>query len=115
MQFARIRHYPDANLEDGLRPQTATAVRLLFAATQYLEDVPGTTSYYTFFYGLDASVREKLSIQDVMVLLRLALDVPAGEKLVLVPLIDEAHRAEGVWGGENPEQVRQSNLPASPH
>ena len=114
MQLARIRHYPEADLEDGLRPQAATAVRLLFATTQYLEDVPGTTSYYTFLHGLEASVREKLSIQDVMVLLRLALDVPAGEMLVLVPLVDEAHRAEGVWGGEISEQVRR-NLPASPH
>ena len=80
----------------GLSVQAASAVRLLFAALQSLNG----TNYYHFFWNLDASVRGQLTIPDVLDFLRMALEVPADEYLLLVPLINKAHQATGCFGEE---------------
>ena len=105
-----------------MRPGVASAVRLLFAATQSLEEVEGTSDYYAFFKEVEESEGDKLCIREVMEFLRLALDVPAGEFLLLMPLVDEAHSATGLFGGKtegpvvHPEgPVRHPLLSAVPH
>ncbi|CAL5225180.1 g7961 [Coccomyxa viridis] len=69
-------------------------VRLLFAASPSLDGAP----YCHFVRTLDAHVRERLTIPDVLEFLRMALEVPADEYLLLVPLINKAHRTNGSFG-----------------
>ena len=94
-------------LEFGVCAQAASAVRLLYAALQHLgEDAPAV-SYPDFYNGLDARVRSRLTIPDVLKFLRTALEVPDGEYLLLVPLIDQAYLATGRFGEEERVEVRQ--------
>ena len=87
----------DANADRGLSVQTASAVRLLYAALQS----PSKANYWQFVKTLDAHVRERLTIPDVLDFLRIVLEVPADDYLLLVPLINKAHRARGSFGRED--------------
>ena len=91
---ARVASAPSAHEDSGLSVRTASAVRLLFAASPSLDGAP----YCHFVRTLDAHVRERLTIPDVLEFLRMALEVPADEYLLLVPLINKAHRTNGSFG-----------------
>ena len=58
-------------------------------------------------------VRERLTIPDVLEFLRMALEVPADEYLLLVPLIDKAHRTNGSFGQKQDrgKKVAQLSMP----
>ncbi len=98
--FARVGDAPNASYDQGLSVQSASAVRLLYATLQSLDG----HLYWEFVETLDAHVRERLTILDVLDFLRMALEVPAEEYLLLVPLINKAHRAFGTFGKEPPEE-----------
>ena len=108
MVFARLHNAPDAHLEDrdGLTSYAASAVRLLYAATQPLEESTNSQSYEQFYMSLGGSMREKLSIRDVIEFLRLALEVPAGEYLMLQPLFKQAHLATRRFGAKSGDKVK---------
>ena len=95
--LARVADAADAYADRGLSVQTASAVRLLYAALQSLN----WAAYWQFVESLHPYVRERLTIPDVLDFLRIALEVPADEYLLLVPLIDKAHRAKGSFGGQD--------------
>ena len=96
--FARVADASTSDAERGLSVQAASAARLLYAALQSLYDP--FASYWQFM-ALPAHVRERLTISDVLDFLRMALEVPADEYLLLVPLINKAHRATGRFGRED--------------
>ena len=103
----------DAHLEnrDGLSSHAASAVRLLYAATQPLEASPDSQSYEQFYMSLGVSMRKKLRIRDVFEFLRLALEVPAEEYLILQPFINQAHLATGKFGTKDGDKVKHVEFP----
>ena len=109
-----VLHAPQADLEVGLGPQKASAMRLLYAALQPLEEDPSSLRYAQSFMGFDARVRERVCIYDVLKFLRMALEVPDEEFLVLMPMCDDAQLAEGTFGTETHKEVRP-HQPALSH
>ena len=104
-----------AMLEEGICVQAASAVRLLYSALQHLDQDAPAVNYPDFYSGLDARVRSRLTIPDVLNVLRMALEVPDGEYLLLVPLIDQAYLATGRFGVEKQAEVTQLTSSISGH
>ncbi|CAL5225177.1 g7958 [Coccomyxa viridis] len=102
----RVQEVPDTvDLEEGLSEQAASALRILYAATQPLEEDPKSLRYEQFLMELGPIVRHQLTISIVIDFLRMALEVPAEEYLVLVPLISEAQHARGTFGNQKSDRV----------
>ena len=110
--LTRVQEVPDTvDLEEGLSEQAASALRILYAATQPLEEDPKSLRYEQFLMELGPIVRHQLTISIVIDFLRMALEVPAEEYLVLVPLISEAQHARGTFGNQKSDRVMCSPPP----
>ena len=105
LPFARVQEAPSADLERGMSVEAASAARLLYAALQPIRPHPDSQSYERFFMELDPGVLKSLTISTIFRFLRMALEVPAKEYLLLVPLVDGAQHARGRFGSERREKV----------
>ena len=112
MVFDRVQDSPLAQVERGMTVHAASAVRLLYAAIQPLQRDSDAQSYENFFMELDARVKEQLNISILIDFLRLALEVPDHENVLLIPMIDGAQHAKGRFGREKREKVMHLLCPA---
>ncbi len=89
---------PFDDYEDN--PEIGTSLRLLCSALIPLHSGAMHMEYGEFVKSIDKDVREGLDLYGVLEFLRQALGTPAGEPLLIIPMVDEGTAASGSFGPE---------------